>query len=67
MVTLSNLTALLEKERIRQPREPTRNFVYRPPYPAELLNKPYSKKYKTLTFTLYDGRKGNVLEHAANS
>ena len=61
-VTLSNLTALLERERISQPTEP-RHFVRRPPYPAELLSKLYPKKYDTPTFTLYDGRKGNELEH----
>ena len=34
-----------------------------PPYPIELLNKPYPKNYKTPIFVRYDGRKGNVIEH----
>ena len=61
-VALSNLTALLERERICQPRE-TRHFVCRPSYPTELLSEPYPEKYDTPTFTLYDRRKGNALEH----
>ena len=61
-VTLSDLTTLLERERFSQSKEP-RHFVHRPPYPAELLSKPYPKKYETPTFTLYDGTKGNVIEH----
>ena len=61
-VTLSNFTALLERERLSQPKEP-RHFVHRPPYPTELLSKPYSEKYETPTFFFYDGRKGNAIEH----
>ena len=61
-VTLSDLTALLERERLSQPKEP-RHFFRRPPYPAELFSKPYPKKYETPTFSLYDGRKGNAIEH----
>ena len=53
---------MLERERASQPKEP-RHFVRRPPYPAELLSKPYPEKYETLTFTIYDGRKGNAIEH----
>ena len=49
-------------ERHSQPKEP-RHFVRRPPYPAKLLSKPYPKKYKTPTFSLYYGRKGNAIEH----
>ena len=61
-VTLIDLTALLERERLNQPKEP-RHFVHRPPYPTELLSKPYPKKYETLKFSLYDGRKGNAIKH----
>nr|POE96575.1 hypothetical protein CFP56_44577 [Quercus suber] len=60
--TLSDLTALLERERLSHPKEP-RHFVRRPPHPAELLSKPYPEKYETPTFSLYDGRKGNAIEH----
>nr|POE82576.1 hypothetical protein CFP56_67869 [Quercus suber] len=61
-VTLFDLTTLLERERLSQPKEP-RHFVCRPPYPAELLSKPYPEKYETPTFTLYDRRKENAIEH----
>ena len=61
-VTLSDLIALLERERRNQPKKP-RHFVRRPPFPAELLSKPYPKKYETLTFSLYNGRKGNAIKH----
>ena len=37
----------------------------RPPYPIELLDKPYPKKYKTPIFVRYDGRKGNAIEHVS--
>ena len=53
---------MLEKERLSQPKEP-RHFVRRPPYPAELLSKSYSEKYEIPTFSLYNRRKGNVIEH----
>ena len=53
---------MLERERLSQPKEP-RHFVRRPPYLAELLSKPYPEKYETPTFSLYDGRKGNAIEH----
>nr|POF24116.1 hypothetical protein CFP56_58967 [Quercus suber] len=61
-VTISDFTTLLERERLSQPKEP-RHFVRRPPYPAELLSKPYLEKYETPTFPLYDGRKRNAIEH----
>ena len=38
-------------------------YVHKPLYPVELLSKPYSKKYETPNFALYDGRKGNAMEH----
>ena len=31
----------------------------------ELLSKPCSKKYETPTFALYDGSKGNAIEHVS--
>ena len=39
------------------------HYIRKPPYPAKLLSKPYPEKYKTPTFALYDGRKGNAMEH----
>ena len=41
------------------------SIVRRPPYPIELLDKPYPKNYKTLIFVRYDGRKGNTIEHVS--
>ena len=38
-------------------------YICKPPYPAELLGKPYLKKYETPIFALYDERKGNTMEH----
>ena len=61
-VTLSDLTSLLEKEKGKQQKEPLR-YIRKPPYPAELLGKSYPEKYETPTFTHYDGRKGNAMEH----
>ena len=40
-------------------------YIRKPPYPTELLSKSYSKKYETPTFALYDGRKGNAMEHVS--
>ena len=53
---------MLQRERFSKPKEP-RHFVRKPPYPAKLLSKPYPEKYETPTFTLYDGSKGNAIEH----
>ena len=41
------------------------HYVRKPSYLAELLSKPYPKKYETPTFALYDGRKGNAMEHVS--
>ncbi|XP_030929533.1 uncharacterized protein LOC115955531 [Quercus lobata] len=40
-------------------------YIRKPPYPAELLGKPYLEKYETPTLVLYDGRKGNAMEHVS--
>ena len=63
-VTLSDVATLIEKEREKLLKE-TRHFVYQPPYPLELLNKPYPKNYEIPTFSLFDGRKGSALEHVS--
>ena len=42
-----------------------RQFVRQPPYPSELLHKPYPRNYEVPTFSLYDGRRGNTLEHVS--
>ena len=63
-VTLSDLISLLKREKGRQRKEPMR-YIRKPPYLTELLSKPYPKKYETPTFTLYNGKKGNVMEHVS--
>ena len=63
-VTLSNLTSLLKREKGRQRKEPMQ-YICKPPYLAELLSKPYPEKYETPTFTLYNGKKGNAMEHVS--
>lgn len=55
---------MLERERGSQPREP-RHYVRRPPYPVKLLSKLYLENYETLAFALYDGRRGNTIEHVS--
>uniref|UniRef100_A0A2N9FYK3 RNase H type-1 domain-containing protein n=1 Tax=Fagus sylvatica TaxID=28930 RepID=A0A2N9FYK3_FAGSY len=61
-VTMSDVADLLRQERERPPKE-LRHFVRRPPYPIELLKEPYSEKYDTPVFALFDGRKGSAMEH----
>ena len=41
------------------------HYICKPPYPVELLGKLYPEKYETPTFALYDGRKGNAMEHVS--
>ena len=59
-VTMSDVADLLKQERERPPKEP-RHFVRKPPYPKELLKEPYSEKYDTPNFSLFDGRKWGTL------
>jgi hypothetical protein len=59
-MTFSEVTALVEKERVLAG---TRRFARRPLYPAGLLNQPYPDKYEVPTFTQYDRHKGNATEH----
>ena len=40
-------------------------YIRKPLYLVELLGKPYSERYETPIFALYDGRKGNALEHVS--
>uniref|UniRef100_A0A2N9ER07 RNA-directed DNA polymerase n=1 Tax=Fagus sylvatica TaxID=28930 RepID=A0A2N9ER07_FAGSY len=55
---------LLQQEREKILKEP-RQFVKKPPYPAELLKQPYPDKYVTPTFSRFDGRKGSALVHVS--
>uniref|UniRef100_A0A2N9F490 Integrase catalytic domain-containing protein n=1 Tax=Fagus sylvatica TaxID=28930 RepID=A0A2N9F490_FAGSY len=61
-VTMSDVADLLKQEREKNPKEP-RHFVRKPPYPMELLNRPYLEKYIVPTFSRFDGRKGSALVH----
>jgi hypothetical protein len=64
-VTISDVADLLKQEKERPPKE-SRHFVRKPPYPIELLKEPYSEKYDTPTFVLFNGRRGSALEHIRN-
>ena len=63
-VTLADLAKLIEREQAKISKVP-RQFVRQPPYPSELLHKPYPRNYEVPTFSLYDGRRGNTLEHVS--
>jgi hypothetical protein len=63
-ITLSEVAELLQQEREKILKEP-RQFVKKPPYPAELLKQPYPDKYVTPTFSRFDGRKGSALVHVS--
>ena len=58
---MADVVALLEREKAKMSKE--RLFSRRPPYPMELLNKSYSKRYELSTFAQYNGRKGSAIEH----
>ncbi|GKV20197.1 hypothetical protein SLEP1_g30355 [Rubroshorea leprosula] len=63
-VTMADLTALLDKERSRQSLT-TFQFIHDPPYPKEILSKPYPKNYGSPTFPLYDKRKGSGVKNVS--
>ena len=62
-ITMAEVTALLEQEKARAPKE--RFYARRPHYPLKVLSKLYPKRYEPWAFALYDGRKGNAVEHEA--
>ena len=43
-ITMAKVTALLEQERAKIPKE--RFYAQRPPYPPRILSKPYPKRYE---------------------
>ena len=53
-ITMAEVAALLEQERVRTPKE--RFYARRPPYPLKVLSKPYLERYKPRAFSQYDGR-----------
>ena len=60
-ITMAKVTALLEQERARAPKE--RFYAQRPMYPLRVLSKPYPERYKPQAFTQYDGRKEGAIKH----
>ncbi|GLU03950.1 hypothetical protein SLE2022_211190 [Rubroshorea leprosula] len=61
-VTTANLTAFLDKKRSKHGTIPFQ-FIRDPPYPKEILSRPYPKKYESPAFLQYNGRKGSAVEH----
>ena len=62
-ITMPEVAALLEQERARTPKE--RFYARKPPYPLQMLSKPYPKRYEPRAFAQYDGRKGSAVEHVS--
>ena len=62
-ITVAEVTALLEQERARAPKE--RFYARRPPYLLKVLSKPYPERYEPRAFAQYDGRKGNAVKHVS--
>ena len=60
---MPEVAALLEQERARTPKE--RFYARKPPYPLQMLSKPYPKRYEPRAFAQYDGRKGSAVEHVS--
>ena len=52
---------MLEQENAKMSKE--RFYPRKPPHPLRILNKPYLDRYEPQTFTQYEGRKGNAIEH----
>ena len=63
-LALANVNALLEQEREKLLGIP-KKFSRDPPFPPELLGKPYPKGYETPKFHPFDGRNGSVVEHVS--
>ena len=63
-LTLTDVNALLEQEREKLSGIP-KQFSRDPPFPSELLGKPYPKGYEPPKFHPFDGRNGSVVEHVS--
>ncbi|OVA15533.1 hypothetical protein BVC80_9035g62 [Macleaya cordata] len=61
VITFSDLERFID-EKVKE----RRGFIYhiRPPYPIELLSRPFPKNYTTPQFPMFDG-KGNSREHVS--
>ena len=62
-ITMAEITALMEQERARAPKE--KFYARRPSYPLRVLSKSYPDRYEPRAFAQYDGRKGSVVEHVS--
>ena len=60
---MAEITALMEQERARAPKE--KFYARRPSYPLRVLSKSYPDRYEPRAFAQYDGRKGSVVEHVS--
>ena len=60
-LTLTDVNALLEQEREKLSGIP-KQFSRDPPFPPELLGKPYPKGYEPPKFHPFDGRNGSTVE-----
>ena len=60
-LTLVDVSALLEQEREKLSGIP-KQFSWDPPFPPELLGKPYPKGYEPPKFHPFDGRNGSTIE-----
>ena len=63
-LTLVDVSALLEQEKEKLSRIP-KQFSRDPPFPPELLGKPYPKGYEPRKFHPFDGRNGSAVEHVS--
>ena len=63
-LTLVDVSALLEQEREKLSGIP-KQFSWDPPFPPELLGKPYPKGYGPRKFHPFDGRNGSAVEHVS--
>ena len=61
-LTLVDVSALLKQKREKLLGIP-KQFSWDPPFPPELLGKPYPKGYEPLMFHPFDGRNGSAVEH----
>ena len=61
-LTLADVSALLEQEKEKLSGIP-KQFSRDPPFPPELLGKPYPKGYEPPKFHPFDGRSGSAVEH----
>ena len=63
-LTPVDVSALLEQERKKLSKIP-KQFSWDPPFPSELLGKPYPKGYEPPKFHPFDGRNGSTVEHVS--